>query len=115
MEASEVTYSQLKTMLSTRDIQLFDVRNPDEYEAGRIPDSVNIPLGQLEESLKLSPEHFEQRFEVKAPGKDDDNLVFYCKSGKRSNTALNIAHQLGFMRVRHYKGGFSEWAEQEGK
>lgn len=41
--ASVVTYSQLKTMLSNRDIQLFDVRNPDEYQAGRIPDAVNIP------------------------------------------------------------------------
>ncbi|XP_065804982.1 thiosulfate:glutathione sulfurtransferase isoform X2 [Labrus bergylta] len=112
--ASVVTYSQLKTMLSTRDIQLFDVRSPDEYQAGRIADSVNIPR-ILEESLMLSPEHFEQKFEVRAPGKDDDNIVLYCRSGNRSNTALNIARQLGFMRVRHYKGGFSEWAEQEGK
>ncbi|XP_042366632.1 thiosulfate:glutathione sulfurtransferase [Plectropomus leopardus] len=113
--ASVVTYSQLKTMLSNRDIQLFDVRNPDEYQAGRIPHAVNIPLGNLEESLKLSPEHFEQKFDVKAPGKDDDNIVFHCRSGKRSSTALEIARQLGFNRARHYKGGYSEWAEQEGK
>ncbi|XP_031137987.1 thiosulfate:glutathione sulfurtransferase isoform X1 [Sander lucioperca] len=113
--ASVVTYSQLKTMLSNRDIQLFDVRNPDEYQAGRIPDAVNIPLGNLEESLKLSPERFQQTFEVKAPGKDDDNIVFHCKSGNRSAKALDIARQLGFSRARHYKGGYSEWAEQEGK
>ncbi|XP_031706323.1 thiosulfate:glutathione sulfurtransferase [Anarrhichthys ocellatus] len=113
--ASVVMYSQLKTMLSNRDIQLFDVRNPDEYLAGRIPDAVNIPLGNLEESLKLSPEHFQQLFEAKAPGKDDDNIVFHCKSGNRSSKALDIARQLGFSRARHYKGGYSEWAEQEGK
>lgn len=41
--ASVVTYPQLKTMLSNRDIQLFDVREPDEYQEGRIPDAVNIP------------------------------------------------------------------------
>ncbi|XP_032359890.1 thiosulfate:glutathione sulfurtransferase [Etheostoma spectabile] len=115
MDASVVTYSQLKTMLSNRDIQLFDVRNPDEYQAGRIPDAVNIPLGNLEESLKLSPERFHQTFEVKAPGKDDDNIVFQCKSGNRSAKALDIARQLGFSRARHYKGGYSEWAEKEGK
>lgn len=113
--ASVVTYWQLKTMLSTRDIQLFDVRNPDEYQAGRIPDAVNIPLGNLEESLKLSPEHFQQKFEVKAPERDDDNIVFHCRSGKRSSKALDIARQLGFSRARHYEGGYSEWAEQEGK
>ncbi|KAM9337799.1 thiosulfate:glutathione sulfurtransferase [Symphorus nematophorus] len=113
--ASVVTYSQLKTMLSSHDIQLFDVRNPDEYQAGRIADAINIPLGNLEESLKLSPEHFQQKFEVRAPGKDDSNIVLYCRSGNRSLKALDIARQLGFHRARHYKGGYSEWAEQEGK
>ncbi|KAG7225014.1 hypothetical protein INR49_014807 [Caranx melampygus] len=93
---SVVTYSQLKFMLSNRNIQLFDVRNPDEYQAGHIPDAVNIPLGNLEDSLKLSPEGFQEKFEVKAPGKDDDNIVFHCRSGKRSATALAIATQLGF-------------------
>ncbi|XP_030253497.1 thiosulfate:glutathione sulfurtransferase isoform X2 [Sparus aurata] len=115
MDALVVTYSQLKTMLSNRNIQLFDVRNPDEYQAGRIADAVNIPLGHLEESLKLSPERFQQKFEVRAPGKDDDNIVFHCRSGKRSSQALDIARQLGFSRARHYKGGYSEWEEKEGK
>ncbi|GAA6214981.1 thiosulfate sulfurtransferase/rhodanese-like domain-containing protein 1 [Lates japonicus] len=113
--ASVVTYSQLKTMLSNRDIQLFDVRNPDEYQAGQIPQAVNIPLDTLEESLKLPPESFEQKFQVEAPEKDDDNIVFHCRSGKRSATALDIAHKLGFSRARHYKGGYIEWAEKEGK
>ncbi|XP_040023439.2 thiosulfate:glutathione sulfurtransferase isoform X1 [Gasterosteus aculeatus] len=117
-EASEsgsvVTHSQLKTMLSSGDIQLFDVRQPDEYLAGRIPGAVNIPLGTLEESLKLSPEHFQQTFQVKAPGKDDDNIVFHCKTGGRSSRALDVALKLGFHRARHYKGGYTEWAAQEG-
>ncbi|XP_068438215.1 thiosulfate:glutathione sulfurtransferase isoform X2 [Clinocottus analis] len=115
MDDSVVTYSELKNMLSSQNIQLFDVRNPDEYLAGRIPEAVNIPLGILEESLKLSPEHFRQRFEAKAPGNDDDNIVFHCRSGKRSSKALGVARQLGFSRARHYKGGYSEWAEQEAK
>ncbi|KAI3355281.1 hypothetical protein L3Q82_018129 [Scortum barcoo] len=111
--ASVVTYAQLKTMLSNRDIQLFDVRNLDEYQAGHIPAAVNIPLGNLEESLKLSPELFKLMFEVKPPEKDDTNIVFHCRSGKRSSKALDIARQLGFSRARHYEGGYSEWVEQE--
>ncbi|XP_022050767.1 thiosulfate:glutathione sulfurtransferase [Acanthochromis polyacanthus] len=113
--ASVVTHSQLKTMLSNRDIQLFDVRNPDEHQAGRILEAVNIPLGTLEESLQLSPELFQQKFEVKAPQKDDDNIVFHCVKGNRSLKALDIAHRLGFSRARHYKGGYTEWVEKEGK
>uniref|UniRef100_A0A3B3BK68 Thiosulfate:glutathione sulfurtransferase-like n=1 Tax=Oryzias melastigma TaxID=30732 RepID=A0A3B3BK68_ORYME len=113
-EASVVTHSQLKTMLTNRDIQLFDVRDPDEHQEGRIPQAVNLPLGVLEESLQLPPDHFEQRFKVKAPEKEDGNIVFHCRSGKRSFKALGIAHQLGFHKARHYKGGYSQWVEQEG-
>lgn len=43
---SVVTYEQLKVMLANRSVQLFDVRNTDEFQAGRIPDSVNIPREQ---------------------------------------------------------------------
>nr|XP_057915566.1 thiosulfate:glutathione sulfurtransferase [Doryrhamphus excisus] len=112
---SEVTSSQLRSMLSKRDLQLFDVRNPDEFKAGRIPHAVNMPLDALEESLKMSPESFQQRFQVRAPAKDDDNIVFHCFSGRRSAKALDIARKMGFNRARHYKGGYSEWAEQERK
>ncbi|KAG7317612.1 hypothetical protein KOW79_018647 [Hemibagrus wyckioides] len=112
---SVVTYEQLKVMLARHSVQLFDVRKPDEFQAGRIPDSVNLPLGQLEESLKLPPEQFEKRFKVKAPKKEDDNIVFHCQRGRRSLTALETAWRLGFSRARHYAGGYSEWAEKEKK
>ncbi|KAL4624717.1 thiosulfate sulfurtransferase/rhodanese-like domain-containing protein 1 [Arapaima gigas] len=109
-----VTYEQLKIMLSSHTVQLFDVRSPDEFQGGRIPDSTNIPLGDLEEAFKLTPENFKKQFKVDAPKKDDDNIVFHCQRGRRSNTALEIAHRLGFTRARHYAGGYSEWAEREG-
>ncbi len=38
-----VTYEQLKDMMSTGSVQLFDVREPDELEAGFIPGATNIP------------------------------------------------------------------------
>ncbi|ROK23362.1 Thiosulfate sulfurtransferase/rhodanese-like domain-containing protein 1 [Anabarilius grahami] len=110
-----VTYEQLKAMLANHSVQLFDVRNPDEFQAGRIPDSINIPLGQLEESLKLPPKQFQLQFMVKAPKKEDDNIVFHCRSGKRSLSALEIAHRLGFSKARHYAGGYIDWEEREKK
>lgn len=110
---SVVTYEQLKGMLANHSVQLFDVRNPDEFQAGRIPDSVNIPLGELEVSLKLPAQKFEEQFKVKAPQKADDNIVFHCRSGKRSLTALETAHRLGFSKARHYAGGYIDWEEHE--
>ncbi|KAM9436414.1 thiosulfate:glutathione sulfurtransferase [Clarias gariepinus] len=110
---SVVTYKQLKALVANHSVQLFDIRNPNEFKAGRIPDSVNIPLEQLEESLQLSPDRFEKLFKVKAPKKEDDDIVFYCQRGRRSLKALETAWRLGFSRARHYAGGYSEWAEKE--
>ncbi|KAG9332954.1 hypothetical protein JZ751_013983 [Albula glossodonta] len=76
---SVVSYQQLKALLSSHSVQLFDLL-----------------------------------FDVAAPQKDDENIVFHCQSGRRSATALGIAHRLGFTRARHYAGGYSEWAEREG-
>ncbi|XP_072513757.1 thiosulfate:glutathione sulfurtransferase [Salminus brasiliensis] len=95
---SVVTREQLKEMLANHSVQLFDVRNPDEFQAGRILGSINIPLGQLEESLQLPPKAFEKRFKTKAPKKEDNNIVFHCQRGRRSLTALEIAWRLGFSR-----------------
>ncbi|KAI5092094.1 thiosulfate sulfurtransferase/rhodanese-like domain-containing protein 1 isoform X2, partial [Silurus meridionalis] len=112
-----VTYEQLKVMLADHSVQLFDVRKPDEFQAGRIPGSVNVPLGVLEESLKLPPVQFEKVFNVKAPKKEDDNIIFHCQRGRRSLTALDTAWRLGFSKqvakARHYAGGYGEWAEKE--
>lgn len=129
VSTSVVTYPQLKTMLSNRDVQLLDVREPHEYQEGRIADAVNMPrkiypsckncsslffffwqilshlslcwwiaVSVVDESLRLSPEQFQQRYHVTAPGEDDHNIVFYCRSGNRSLKALSTAQQLGFHR-----------------
>ncbi|XP_068160582.1 thiosulfate:glutathione sulfurtransferase [Antennarius striatus] len=111
---SVVTYSQLASMLSSGNVQLYDVRTPDEYQAGYIADAVNMPVDTVEESLKLAPVQFQEKFAVTAPGKNDDNIVFYCRSGKRSATALGIAHQLGFCKAKHLGGGYIEWEKHQG-
>lgn len=59
---------------------------------------MTLQVDTVEESLKLPPESFMQKFEVKAPGKDDDNIVFNCRTGVRSGEALAIARQMGFHR-----------------
>ncbi|XP_066500517.1 thiosulfate:glutathione sulfurtransferase [Hoplias malabaricus] len=110
---SVVSYEQLKAMLASRSVQLFDIRKPEEFQAGQIPHSVNIPLEQLEESLQLPLKAFKRQFKVNAPKKEDNNIVFHCQRGRRSLTALEIAWRLGFSRARHYAGGYSEWAEKE--
>uniref|UniRef100_A0A8C6T2T4 Si:ch211-161h7.8 n=1 Tax=Neogobius melanostomus TaxID=47308 RepID=A0A8C6T2T4_9GOBI len=104
-----VTVQQLKSIMASNNFQLFDVRELTEYQAGHIPGAVNVPLGDLEVSLKLPTETFTQRFGVQAPLKEDDNIVFNCRSGVRSGQALGIARRLGFSKAKHLEGGYSAW------
>lgn len=44
-------------MLSNRDVQLFDVREPQEYQEGRIPDAVNVPRKYYPNCRRAFQEH----------------------------------------------------------
>ncbi|KTF81109.1 hypothetical protein cypCar_00036251 [Cyprinus carpio] len=108
-----VTYEQLKDMMSTGSVQLFDVREPDELEAGFIPGATNIPLGDVEQALRLNPDQFRERYGVPKPGLEDSDFVLYCQRGIRSLSALETARDLGTGKARHYAGGYSEWIQLE--
>ncbi|MGH0184686.1 UNVERIFIED_CONTAM: hypothetical protein FKN15_064650 [Acipenser sinensis] len=85
-------------MLESHNIQLFDVRSLEEFQAGRIPSSTNIPLGELDQALKMESETFKKLFKVEKPEKQDSNIVFHCQSGRRSATALETAVNLGYTK-----------------
>uniref|UniRef100_A0A674EH46 Rhodanese domain-containing protein n=1 Tax=Salmo trutta TaxID=8032 RepID=A0A674EH46_SALTR len=89
---SEVVYKQLKTMLSSSSIQLFDVRNPDEFEAGYV-ELTSVPIRELQEALRLSPDQFRVRG-VQGPL----NVVVFCHRGRRSATELDVMWALGFSK-----------------
>ncbi|HEX3546821.1 MAG TPA: MBL fold metallo-hydrolase [Mycobacterium sp.] len=79
------------------DLQIVDVRNPGETEAGTIPNAVNIPVGQLPGRL----------------GELDATLptVVYCAGGYRSSVAASLLRQRGFADVSDILGGYNAWAE----
>ncbi|XP_058030801.1 thiosulfate sulfurtransferase/rhodanese-like domain-containing protein 3 [Ahaetulla prasina] len=106
-----VSCQQLKDLLESKAIQLIDVREKLEIaEHGKIPGSINIPLGELMEALQMDPVYFKEKYNQDMPSKSD-HIVFSCYIGVRSKQALAVAKSLGFSRVQHFPGGFSEWQE----
>ncbi|XP_060768659.1 thiosulfate sulfurtransferase/rhodanese-like domain-containing protein 1 isoform X2 [Neoarius graeffei] len=108
-----VSYEQLKQMLTSGNLQLFDVREPDEFKEGAIPGAANIPLSGIQQAFTLTPDQFTQRYGVLMPEKHSLDVILYCQRGRRSLTALHTVHSLGYSRARHYVGGYSEWLTRE--
>uniref|UniRef100_A0A3P9I6L3 Thiosulfate sulfurtransferase like domain containing 3 n=1 Tax=Oryzias latipes TaxID=8090 RepID=A0A3P9I6L3_ORYLA len=111
--STEVSYEQLKQRLNDGNAVVIDVREPWELrEYGFIPGSVNVPLGQVNTALQLSPEDFREKFGAEMPRRRD-NIVFLCLAGIRSKAALDTAASLGFKDAQHYPDGWQGWAERE--
>ena len=69
-----------------------DVRNPPELNEGFAPHAVNIPLGELK-----------QRFGELSK---DQDLLIYCRSGRRSGAATKFLMDQGYTRVYNIVGGY---------
>ena len=71
--------------------KLIDVRDLDEYENGRIPGSINIPLGEIEKIKNIIYDK-------------DTPLFVYCLSGGRSNRATSLIKSFGYTNVTNIGG-----------
>ena len=76
-------------------IILVDVREPNETLQERIPGSVLVPLSSFDPAA------------IPEPGGRD--VVFSCRSGRRSVTASLAAQQRGFPYGSHLAGGILAW------
>ncbi len=78
-------------------VQIIDVREPDEFAAGHLPGARLIPLGQLPARTgELDP---------------SQPIVVVCRSGNRSATATEFLLKCGFQNVRNLAGGMIAWVQ----
>ncbi len=74
---------------------LVDVRTPEEYRGGHIPESKNVPLQQID------------RIKSVAANKEAP-LFVYCQSGARSRQAVSLLQRMGYVNVNNI-GGMSAY------
>lgn len=82
------------------DIVLVDVRQPEDYEAGHIAGSFNIPIRDLAKNLNLLPDL-------------DAKIVVVCGSAFRSAIGMTALQLLGYTDVRSMSGGMGAWTAEE--
>lgn len=89
---------ELKQKLQLQEkIIILDVRQDYEYQMANIPNSILIPLDQLEHRLSELSEY------------KNDNIVVYCKAGIRSAMACQILQHNGFNSLYDLSDGIIGW------
>lgn len=85
----------LARMETETEYVILDVRTPEEYNEGHIPDAINIPV----ETITEQPAELD----------DTEQLIFvYCRSGNRSKQASEKLVELGFSNIVEI-GGLNTW------
>lgn len=96
----EITATELKARLDRGDdLQIIDVREPNEYEVARLEGSKLIPLGQV----------------VNRQGEIDESreTIVHCKLGGRSAKAIEALQRAGFAgRLVNLRGGITAWSNE---
>lgn len=101
---TEMTVVELKALIDSNanDYILIDVRNPNEYQIAKIPNSVLIPLPDIENGAAIP------KIKELVNGY---RLIAHCKMGGRSAKALAILKEAGIEGI-NVKGGISAWSRE---
>ena len=94
----DVTVEQAKSLIESKpSLIILDVRTQEEYDSGHIERVILIPIDELENRLdELSK---------------NDELLVYCRTGRRSSNAMNILQADGFTKIFHMNDGITGWIQ----
>jgi len=88
---------------------LLDVREPAEFSMYRIPGSINVPRGVLEQSCEWD---YDETVPELVTGRQLE-IVVICRSGKRSVLAADMLLRMGYVNVVSLKTGVRGWNDYE--
>jgi len=96
----EIIATELKEKMDGgEDVQLIDVRQPDENAFARIEGAKLIPLGEIVRRMDELD--------------DSKETILHCKAGGRSAQAIEALTRAGFTgKMRNLKGGITAWSNE---
>ena len=97
-EATKISAAQLaQKMDSNEALNIIDIREESDYSVEHLPESMNIPLLQLRESIKILDKH--------------KSYVIVDSNPSLTTTAYGVKtfSEAGFIDISYLEGGFSSW------
>ena len=95
--ADDVRARQIASEAAGKKLRLIDVREDDEWRAGRAAGAEHIGKGVIERDIV-----------PKVPDKNEE-LILYCGGGYRSVLAAEAIQKMGYRRVSSMAGGWKAW------
>ena len=95
MNIPEIDVDELEDLVAEGSAAVLDVREDWEYQSGRVPGVIHIPLGQLVRRVGELPR--------------DRRVVVICQHGSRSLSAAAFLLSQGFDDAASVAGGTAEW------
>ena len=93
----QITMDEAVTMMAQETgYIILDVRRPDEFAAGHIPNAINVP------NETIGP------VEIPDLPNNDQLIMVYCRSGRRSKEASAKLVKLGYTNIVEF-GGILDW------
>lgn len=97
-QIEELTPEQVREMQARKEKAVYlDVREPAEWNLGRLPGAVHLPRGNLETKVEGLVDRKER-------------VVVYCARGNRSALAALTMKQMGYENVASMSEGIQGWA-----
>ena len=93
----DVSTAEATQLINRQNAVLLDVREPKEYEGGRLPAAIHIPLSQLAGRASELAKYAARP------------VIAYCDSGRRSRMAGGALAKAGFKAVYSLEGGLAAW------
>ncbi|TLS38752.1 rhodanese-like domain-containing protein [Pseudalkalibacillus caeni] len=87
--------NELNNKMNQEKVTVIDVREPNEYKSGHIPNAVNVPLSKLKNQMNKVPK--------------DKPVHLICRSGGRSMQAARVLKQNGYDNLINVQGGMTAW------
>lgn len=82
--------------IADKEVQIVDVRTPEEYNEGHIPGAVNMDVQGADFASQIAT------LDKERP------VAIYCRSGRRSKRAAQQMSEIG-LKVTELEGGILSW------
>lgn len=92
-----ITAAEMKEISKIEGIQLVDVRTPNEYNEGHLPNALNIDF--LDKNFEINIQQLDKTKPV----------IVYCQRGSRSAKCASQLIANGFVKIYDLDNGFSKW------